>query len=781
MKKTNILTSLALVFVLVLSAGARTVHIGVFQAGEHIMHAGLRSAFAESITHLVPDSITIEMTPTGFRSADWNRDTCRSMARQLTSMKDIDMVLALGPWTVEELLAAGYKKPIVSLYRVDPRLEGIADSNGTPVASNLTLTIPMHKIEKDLQLFSQMMPIKRLGYLYFPAGDEAPKVKQMMDSIGRELGFDVVTAEGVNTFGVFAFFKAYNNLDHKIDALYLMPTWGLEPQRLKDFLEQVMGDRIPVLAYEGRMAVERGALASVAGNDLNAQAWFGAWKASQIIMGKIPSSLPTEVTEQGGVIINEGAAHVLGKQFPEEIWSQSDVLWPLALSTWQHFSLADAVKKSFDQNPGYLAKFDALNRASAQASRAWTQLLPSLVAEGDLSHESDNAVINSHDWDKNDQYSAGLHLQQSLFSLPAIRNVQLAAKGKEAALVDLDRGKLELEYGVNLAYLNYVKALMVLGAKSNYRQFVDYSLELARTKMQVGQATEGEVNRWASERLRCSGDIYSARSNLRVARIMLNGLLNQPWDDPFTVDTLPFGVPEFYRAYSSIRPFIAVESTLARTEGFLVEKGLGQSPEMRQSDLALQSQKLRIAGNTARYFPTVNFDASVSTGDRYRDFPPTFIEKSNSWQLGASFRWPLFLGFDRVKERRELRAGLSEIEYNRDQIRLGVMTGITSSLARMMAAAGRGSALVKSSDLAREQIRLTSIDYESGKATYLECLDAAQLYLETALGALEARMEFFGSASELVKTIGVSPTLEGAGPVDVLQDRLVRQLGKPAR
>ncbi|MFZ1684293.1 MAG: ABC transporter substrate binding protein [Candidatus Zixiibacteriota bacterium] len=779
--KRLLVNLLALSFLLFGGVDARTVRIGFLQAGDHIMHSGIRTAFGESLTRLVPDSVHIEFSPKAVRSADWNRDSCRSMAAQLSKMTDVDIFLTVGPWAPEELLAAGCKKPIVSLYRVDPRLEGLADTLGVPNAPNLTVTIPDHRIEADLTLLSQIVPIKRLGYLYFPAADEAPKIKQLMDSIGRSLGFDVVTADGMNTLGVFAFFKAYNSLDHKIDALYLMPTWGLDAQRTRDFLERVLGDKIPVLSYEGRMAVERGALASDAGNDVNAQAWFGAWKAAQIIAGKSPASLPTLMPQQGGLIISEGAAHVLGKQFPEEIWSQSDVVWPLALPSWQQLTMAGAVKRAFDQNPGYLAAFDALNRAGAEASRAWAQLFPSIVADGSFLHESDNAVNNSHEWDKPDQTSIGLTLQQSIFSLPAIRAIQLAAKTRQSALIDIDKARLELEYGVSIAYLNYVKALMVLGAQNNYRQFVDYSLALARTKFQVGSATEAEVNRWAAERLKCSGQVYEARSNVRVARILVNALLNQPWDDRFTVDTLPYTAGNFLMAYQKIRPFIAIDSTRARTEGFLVDKGLGENPSMRQNSIDTQAQRLRIAANSARYWPRLDFNASVRSGDRYRDFPPTFTEKSGTWSLGASVKWPLFVGLDRVKERKALKFELSRLEYQRDQARLDVMQGITSNLAQMMAAAGRGSALLKSSDLARQQIQFATQTYESSHSSYLECLDAAKLYLETVIGGLDARMAFYTSASALVRSIGVSPALENGSPIDVLNDRLNRQLGAPAK
>ena len=762
------------------TARARTVNIGVFQAGEHIWQSGLRSAFSESLQRLVPDSIKIQFIPDGFRSAEWNRDSSRIMAQQLVKVPKLDLIVTLGPWTTEDLLAAGCQKPIVSMYHVDPRLEGLADTAGVPTAPNLTVEIPVGKIERDLTMLTQLWAVKRLGFLYFPTGNEAPKVKSIIDSIGKQLGFEVVTSEGFNNYGTYAFFKAYNTMDHKIDALYLMPSWGLDAQRLRDFLEQTLNDRIPVFSYEGRMAIERGALASDAGNTLNAEGWYNAWKAAQIIMGKKPADLPTLVPADGGLILNEGAAYLLKKEFPEEILAQADILWSLALPGWQQFKLNEAVQRACDQNPGYLSKYDALTRASADASRAWSQYLPSLVADGTARRVDDNTVTNSHGWVKNDQYFSGLTFDQPLFSLSAVRAIQLAAKDRQTATIDLDQAQLDLEYGVTVAYLNYMKAQLGLEDQLNNRRLVDYNLQMAKMKSRMGVGNDWDVNRWTTERLRSSASVYTARSNLRVARILFNELLNQPWDQPFILDTVPYSAPMFYQSYQKIRPFIALDSTLTKAENFLVDKGLSQNPQMRLNNVELEKQKLRVAANSARFFPTIGFRATLEKSDLYKDYPPSFLQKDNTWSIGASFHWPLFLGFDRIKERQALKARMSELEYIGDDIRLNVMGGITAALSEMISNAGRASALQRSDDYARDQVQLTVENYESGKTGYLDCLDAANLSLSTSLAALEARVNFFENAAQLVHTLGISPSHENSSAVDVLYDRLSRQLNAPS-
>lgn len=98
----------------------------------------------------------------------------------------------------------------------------------------------------------------------------------------------------------------------------------------------------------------------------------------------------------------------------------------------------------------------------------------------------------------------------------------------------------------------------------------------------------------------------------------------------------------------------------------------------------------------------------------------------------------------------------------------------------MISNAGRASALQRSDDYARDQVQLTVENYESGKTGYLDCLDAANLSLSTSLAALEARVNFFENAAQLVHTLGISPSHENSSAVDVLYDRLSRQLNAPS-
>ncbi len=146
----------------------RQVFIGVFEGGDYVLHGDIREAYRSALESILPDSIRAVFVPIGFKSAEWDREKSRQMARELAANKSIDLVLALGPWTVEDLLAAGFDRPIVAVHRFHPVAEALVDRTGRPVVDNLTVQVSPQKLLNDIRALTSMTSVKRLGVLFFP-------------------------------------------------------------------------------------------------------------------------------------------------------------------------------------------------------------------------------------------------------------------------------------------------------------------------------------------------------------------------------------------------------------------------------------------------------------------------------------------------------------------------------------------------------------------------------------------------------------------------------------
>ena len=266
---------LVVLFLLLASVGGAiadttTIRVGYFEGGEDPINFLLREEIQRQMTNMTPPDTQFVFVPEGYRSAGWVRDSSRVMAAQLAAVPGIDVMVAVGPWVVQDLLTAGYSRPILGVRQIDLLGAGLVDSTGTPVARNLTVHEMPGKIEDDIAVLTRLLPVEKLGVLWFDAGDgksdsegEAKSVIARVTRLGQQAGFETVTAGGFNIHRTYAFFRGYNDLPKDIDALYLGPTWGLTVTMINELLRLAMNDGIPVFTWEGKFLVTRGAFGKI--------------------------------------------------------------------------------------------------------------------------------------------------------------------------------------------------------------------------------------------------------------------------------------------------------------------------------------------------------------------------------------------------------------------------------------------------------------------------------------------------------------------------------------
>lgn len=748
--------------------GKRKFTIGFFEGGDCPVHQTLRQQLATQLKDILPDSIETDYSPDGFKSAGWNRDTSKAMARDLVALKQVDMVVAFGPWTVEDLLQAGYTKPIIAMYRFDPWAEGLLDDSGRPVASNLTVRVSKHKLETDLWVLSKLKPSTKVGFLIFPSGDEQARVVDSVSRLGKKLGFEVASAEGYDLSGTFAFFKAYQNLPKDIDALYISPLWGFTPVKTSEFFKMAGRDGIPVFTYDGPFDVKRGALAGNTSATMTGVARYTATKIVQIMEGATPAGLPIDFPEQPLLTINLETARQCGVEIPEELRAQADVIPAAPPEDAPRYNLLDAVYRALNANPGYLAREEAISAAGQAASRAFSAYLPHVSASGYLGYLDGNTIDNSYPRRSHEQMRAGLSLDQTLLSLSAINDIKQASQMRQDAETSLDSAGLQIEFAVTTAYLNYLKAQEMVAALRAHRGRINELLELATAREMLDEEAGSDAMRWRAEKLKASQEIVDAEANERIARILLNTLMGQPADMEIFVDTLGFALDRSAGQYANLQPFTSSPSGRRRVVSFLEDAGLHNNPAVYSQQSREDMARLRLSGNSKRYFPTIGFHASLSAQNELQDGYPIPEEKNPAWSVGALLRLPLFEGTDRIHERAELRSRLSEIEYSSDRLRFDLAARIDQAAERLFASLTNLPMALNASEQGMNYAGAVGEEYSAGTKPCVSMVDAVETARDTQLNAIIAHYNYLESAARLVTEVGWSVRGESALPTDIL-------------
>jgi outer membrane protein TolC len=740
------------------------------------MHAEIRQYFSSQLPAMLPSGYEAVAVPHGFKSAGWNRDSSRAMAAALAADTTIHLVVAMGPWTVEDLLAAGFERPIIAAYRFDPVSEGLVDSTGRPIADNLTVRVQHRRLEMDLGAIASLVHPKQLGILLFPSGDESGRILAEARKIGERLGFEVVTAEGFDNKKIYAFFNARAALPKTVDALYLGPLWGFNSDKARQFYSTLIRDHVAAYSCEGEYQVVRGALAAGNGEAVEVSAYYEAWKAAQIIQGARPADLPTLLPAQGTIWLNRYVAEALGATVSPDMWLMANVIDAPPADDIERLSLSDAVDRALAQNPDHQSRNDVLEAAASSARVAASAYLPRVQLDASAFRADRNTVHNDDRYDAG-RYQAALSIDQPLFSLETIRDIQIARADRGLAQRDFEQATLDLELAVTVAYLDVQRLRQAEVLASYYRMAVSKALQAAQARSVLREDRPSDVLRLDSESRRALRTQVDARCNAQVAGVVLNTLLGRPGDTRFVATTEPLSANLVMACEEHLQRLLGVPEGPATVTDYLMTQALASSPALEKTRLSLARQQLVLGRNTARFLPEVQLHGRLGLVDE-RHETATFEEEHSTWSIGASLSLPLYLGGGRSVERQLSRWEFQSLEYLRDDAYLRAHGAVQTYLLQMQAFATDYALSVRALEESTEYVRSIIPDYASGARSVAEVVDAARDEYQTALEALAARTGCSIAAARIMHQVGWNPGERGAVPENSLLTRL-QAMGTP--
>jgi outer membrane protein TolC len=753
------------------------VTIGFFEGGPHPLHSAYRQTIREQLDRTPLQDVEINYHPDGFASASWNRDSSKTLARLLRGVESIDLMITFGPWVVEDLLEAGYSKPIIAIHRFDPILEGLADSAGRPVADNLTVHIKPGKLESDLRALTALIPTRRLGFLHFPSENEHDKVFQRMTELGRKMGFEVVTADQYDNKGTFAFFKSYQSLQKDIDALYLSPLWTFNGAKMTQFFEMVASDRIPSFCSGGPVDVGQGGLATFSRPQVTAITKYHVWKLGQILEGVVPADLPVAFSETEGLTINRETMHKVGLTVPELVLLEATLVGRTQLQEIEPLRINDAVGRAMFMNPGYLVNQEALQQAVVEASIAVAQYYPQVRGIGSVGIVDDNTVNNRFGEITNEWFSARLEVEQTLLSFSTIKSIGVANKRKGVAESDERDAALKLERAVSLACVNLAQTLEQERLAEEYRTRIDFFRQVAEADRFTSGSKSSDVRRWQTERLRATRQISETDKDGRTARVLLNVLLNNPGESPVLLDAGLFGTGTFQKEFALIYRYWESASQRTQVLDFFVNQALqsNRSLDTRHQEVVLRT--LQLKANRASYYPSVGVRASLGYVDELVDSPPEFEERHTAWFLETFIELPVFLGGRRSRERDKLRAALGQSEYYRDHAQLEVMRKVRNQALELFSSMDQSPLVIDEVRTAEEQLKVIAAEYDRGTIGLAEALESLGTWREARLSSIASKFRFFGAVASLVCEVGWSAYENDQTASQELAQHLAEQFG----
>jgi len=753
----------------------RTINIGYFEGGDYFLHKIIMGELRKHLENMSNDNIEIVFDPYGYRTAEWNRDICRPMAGDLVRKKNLDMIIAAGPWVVQDLLDAGYDKPIIGLYQMEPELTGLVKKNGQPTAENLTLTYDPNKLENDLAALKYLFPESKCGFVYFPSGDEFELVAEKAKQIAGKFEFELLPAIQNSQSGVYSYFLSVEDLKKDVDVLYFPPLWGLDLEMLRELFTQIHFDQIKTFVADGYLLLEKGAIASNCDRPYKTLARIASFKIDKIIQGISPSQLPTRFEESKNLCLNPNTSQKAGAGFGRNIFDKAKLVPEIPDEASNRYTLKQALEKAVTENVNLQAENMIYEQAVLKAKKAYSSFLPNITAVAGAvtaGNENEVAFYNSS---LNRKYYASLDLEQKLFSYSAIKAIHAAQKNREKKNIDLQKAKLDIKKAVAITYLSIVENDDKVATLNETVDRLLEFFEMAQTEYRLG-ITKVNYSLLIKERLiKTQLDLIKTKHELFVSKVVLNSLWGSPADNKFVLDRTGFESKDMVRLMRGFEQFSGQVESQNRLGQFFIEYGLNNSLSLKSYEFSVGVYHDLLAKNKGQLYPELSLKAGYSYGT---EFDHQVNERKDYWFLGGQINIPIYAGGAGGKTKRILQSQLDELLYKKDARRLEHMGEIVSLTDRFYSYFPAMPIYYDLRNLSKENLKVESEKFGTPEISYIELLRAEKSSAESEISIIENKYGFFKSYIELLNVIGESYLPVDSPEEKALFDKIIEYMNQ---
>ncbi len=785
----------------------RPFRIGIVADGPWEGNAKMRELLKDGVLEVLGKEAPVEFPDQAFLVGQWTLESVRKLDDQLLADPNVDLVLGMGLITSQDLATRGpLPKPVIAPIVIDPARQHIPKKNGTSGVRNLNyLEYPITFI-RDLQLYREIVPIKRLVNIASAVYDKVlPRPTISMQEVGKRLGLDIT--ELWIGFSADSLLKA---LPADADAVFLEPIIHLPPPEYAKLVQGLIDRRLPSFAGFGEGEVKKGIMVSANPDIIPMLARRIAVNVQRILGGEEPGSLSVGFTPGKKLSINMRTAYAVGVS-PK--WStlleaelvQVDTVSPGALS----FSFSDAMKRFADENLDVQAKVREVEAGSTNTAIARATLLPriDLSATG-VQIDRDHARAGGQP-----ERSATLEASASqvILAEPALANVSIQSSLQRSREYDLNITRLNSVAAGSGYYLNYLRARKIFFILLDNLKLARTNLELAHVRQTTGAAGPEEPLRWQVEIANLRKVTMDVQAQVNQALYALKQSLNVQLLSQVNVTEVSLDDSSLFVSRKELLRYLEDPLSFDLFADFLVSEGAKRSPELQQIDALIDAQQRSLTSTRLSYFlPTIaafgNYSNRFAKSQISSAFdlsslgsppPPqtpaeayiyqvfgsfsSLYPGERSWNVGLQASLNIFNGF---ATRASVEKGSFEVEQlqvQRAAVAQKIALGIRVAMEKAKASYFAIQQAKIQQDAARRMLDIITESYSNGSVSILSLLDAQNSALQADQIAANAFYDFFIDYISLERTVGVMDILMVPEEREEILKGLLEFMGKAGK
>lgn len=705
----------------------------------------------------------IELLPP--RAGDGTIAGLERVLRGALADSSVSIVVTLGTIASQMLARAGSPpKPAIAAGVVDAAWQDLPQKDGVSGVPRLTYVDQSYPIGSTILQFHRLVPFRKMAVLL-----DRDVLRAIPTLEARAAG--LVTATGAEAAIVPSGASAAEilaALPPGTDAVYVTPVPAMSDVEHARLLAGLADRRLPTLSYLAEPDVPLGALASYEPpENWQRRARRVAVDLQRILAGEDAGTLPVRLVSSPRLTLNLATARKIGFSPGWSVLTEAHLVGTDSAGPADTLDLGGAMRAAISANLDLAAANLEVASGAQNVRLARAGLLPQVGS----------TLTETFTRKENAAASLGQQPQRRLegalsFSVPLYTEKSWAAYGSEKSLqegrgAERDQVRLDIALDAGGAYLNVLRARTQADVQRSNLFRTRANLEVARLREGVGTSSRADIYRWEGEVANARRDLIAAESQVRVAALELNRLLNRPLDRPAGHRAVRLGEPMLVAMDSAaLAAFDDPARFLALTR-FLTAEAAQLSPELARVEATLAAQRRqRTAAGRAFWLPSLSLEGGLSNefsrggaGSATPTVPAEFgglfpQPEELSWQVKLQASLPLFTGFSRSATRAQTSIDYDRLGVQRDAIRLGVDQRVRAAL-ESAAATYSAIGLTRDAALAAERnYALVTDAYASGTASITTLLDAQSAALTSSEAAANAIHDFLFDLLRVERAIG---------------------------
>jgi outer membrane protein len=719
------------------------VRIGIVRDGPPGRLPDITPLVKEEILKLTSGEFDVRFPEAKFIQANWEKGEIERSVDKLLADPEVDLVITLG------YLATNYvchkeelPKPVVAPIVADAKLQNLPLKEGASGVKNLTYINSFVSGERDIKVFREMVPFRKLVVLTNSnALESIPWLEKKFREIASEytIDIDIVPVELSADQALAAF-------PSDTDAVYLMPLAHITPGEFRKLIYGMILRKLPSFSMLGRNDVEAGVLASVAPKDQFLRITRRiALNVQRILLGENASTLKVAFPLGEKLTINMATGRAIGFYPSWSALTEADLLNEEVERVERRLSLESAVRESLAANLDLAAENRNVAAGEQVVKQARSDLLPrvDLDAKGEII-DDDRAEISSGATPER-TVTGSVTATQLLYDENSWSNYTVEKDFQTSRQERRNTVELDIIRDAAVAYINVLRAKTLERVEKDNLKLTRANLERAQVRVSIGIANRSEEFRWETEIARNRSNVLFAQATTRQTEIALNRLLNRPLGEKFVTTETDLGDPLLIVSDRRLFPYVDNPRNFRTYSDFMVAEGLDIAPELLGFEAAISAQeRILLSAKRAFWLPSFAAQGSVSellaeSGEGKRS--DSSLDDTD-WSVGVFATFPLAEGGGKFATIKRAREELSRIQLEKGATSERIEQRIRSTLHQASASYPNINLSRSAARAARRNLDLVTDQYSRGLVSIVDLLDAQNSSLRADQDAENAVYNF---------------------------------------